>query len=518
MLFIPQKKPLTTKPVFKTSVGSFQIESKCFLYLKKSPLPQNPTSKHPLDHFKSSPNAFYTSKKAPYHKTRLQNIRWIISNRVQMLFIPQKKPLTTKPVFKTSVGSFQIESKCFLYLKKSPLPQNPTSKHPLDHFKSSPNAFYTSRKAPYHKIEHQNISWIISNRVQMLFIPQKKPLTTKPVFKTSALSFQIKSKCFSYLKKSPLPQNRSSKHPLDHFKSSPNAFYTSRKAPYHKTRLQNIRWIISNRVQMLFIPQKKPLTTKPVFKTSVGSFQIESKCFQYLKKSPLPQNPSSKHPLDHFKSNPDAFHTSRKAPYHKTRLQNIRWIISNRVQMLFIPQKKPLTTKPVFKTSVGSFQIESRCFSYLKKSPLPQNPSSKHPLDHFKSSPNAFYTSKKAPYHKTRLQNIRWIISNRIQMLFIPQKKPLTTKPVFKTSVGSFQIESKCFLYLKKSTLPRNRSSKHPLDHFKSSPNAFHTSKKAPYHKTRLQNIRWIISNRVQMLFIPQKKPLTTKPVFKTSA
>src|SRR6056300_1374857 len=150
MLFIPQEKPLTTKPVFKTSALSFQIESQCFLYLKKSPLPQNPSSKHPLDHFKSSPNAFYTSKKAPYHKTGLQNIRWIISNRVQMLFIPQKKPLTTKSVFKTSVGSFQIESKCFLYLKKSPLPQNPSSKHPPYHFKSS-----------------------------ALFIPQKKPLTTK---------------------------------------------------------------------------------------------------------------------------------------------------------------------------------------------------------------------------------------------------------------------------------------------------------------------------------------------------
>src|SRR6056300_1431059 len=103
MLFIPQKKPLTTKHVFKTSVGSFQIESKCFLYLKKSPSRQNPSPKHPIDHFKSSPNAFNTSKKAPHDKTRLQNICLIISNRVQMLSIPQKKPLTTKPVFKTSV-------------------------------------------------------------------------------------------------------------------------------------------------------------------------------------------------------------------------------------------------------------------------------------------------------------------------------------------------------------------------------------------------------------------------------
>src|SRR6056300_687967 len=102
MFSVPQKKPLATKSVFKTSVGSFQIEFKCFLYLKKSPLPQNPTSKHPLDHFKSSPNVFSTSKKAPYHKIRLQNIRLIISNRVQMFSVPQKKPLTTKPVFKTS--------------------------------------------------------------------------------------------------------------------------------------------------------------------------------------------------------------------------------------------------------------------------------------------------------------------------------------------------------------------------------------------------------------------------------
>src|SRR6056300_1518769 len=308
MLFIPQKKPLTTKPVFKTSVSSFQIESKCFLYLKKCSL--------------SSPNAFYTSKQAPYDKTRLQNFRFIISNRVQMLFIPQKKLL--------------IESKCFLYLKKSPLPQNPSSKHPFHHFKSSPNVFNTSKKAPY--------------RVQMLFIPQKKPLTTKPVFKTSVSSFQIESKCFLYLKKSPL--------------SSPNAFYTSKKAPYDKTRLQNIRFIISNRVQMLFIPQKKLL--------------IESKCFLYLKKSPLRQNPSSKHPFYHFKSSPNAFYTSKKAPYrvqmlfiaqkkapyHKTRLQNIRFIISNRVQMLFIPQKK-------------------------------------------------------APYKKTRLENIPFIISNQNQMLYI---------------------------------------------------------------------------------------------------
>src|SRR6056300_627708 len=159
MLFIPQKKPLTTKPVFKTSVSSFQIESKCFLYLKKCSL--------------SSPNAFYTSKKAPYHKIRLQNIRWIISNRVQMFSVPQKKPLTTKSDFKTSALSFQIESKCFQYLKNSPLRQNPTSKHPLDHFKSSLRLFSTSKIAPYHKIRLQNICFIISNRVQMLSIPQK---------------------------------------------------------------------------------------------------------------------------------------------------------------------------------------------------------------------------------------------------------------------------------------------------------------------------------------------------------
>src|SRR6056300_852006 len=113
MLSIPQKKPLTSKSDFKTSALSYQIESKCFQYLKKSPLRQNPTSKHPPYHFKSSPNAFNTSKKAPYVKIRLQNIRLIISNRVQMLSIPQKRPLTSKSDFKTSALSCQIESKCF---------------------------------------------------------------------------------------------------------------------------------------------------------------------------------------------------------------------------------------------------------------------------------------------------------------------------------------------------------------------------------------------------------------------
>src|SRR6056300_853172 len=186
MFSMPEKKPLTTKSDFKTSALSFQIESKCFQCLKKSPLPQNPTSKHPLYHFKSSPNAFNTSKKAPYHKIRLQNIRFIISNRVQMLSIPQKKPLTTKSDFKTPALSFQIESKCFQYLKKSPLPQNPTPKHPLYHFKSSPNVFNTSKKAPYDKIRLQNTRFIISNRVRLFSIPQKKPLTTKSDFKTPA--------------------------------------------------------------------------------------------------------------------------------------------------------------------------------------------------------------------------------------------------------------------------------------------------------------------------------------------
>src|SRR6056300_1415185 len=141
MFSIPQKKPLTTKSDFKTSATSFLIVSKCFQYLKKSPLRQNPTSKHPLHHFQSSPNVFNTSKKAPYDKIRLQNIRYIISNRVQMFSIPHKRPLTTKSDFKTSVTSFPIESKCFQYLKKDPLRQNPTSKHPLHHFQSSSNVF-----------------------------------------------------------------------------------------------------------------------------------------------------------------------------------------------------------------------------------------------------------------------------------------------------------------------------------------------------------------------------------------
>src|SRR5210317_2219223 len=412
MFSMPQKKPRTTKSDSKTSALSFQIESKCFLCLKKSPVRQNPTPEHPLYHFKSSPNVFYASKKAPYDKIRLQNIRFIISNRVQMFSMPQKKPRATKSDSKTSALSFQIESKCFLCLKKSPVRQNPTPKHPLYHFKSSPNVFYASKKAQYDKIRLQNIRFIISNRVQMFSMPQKKPNTTKSVFRTSALSFQIESKCFQCLKKSPIRQNPSSEHPLYHFKSSPNVFNTSKKAPYDKTRLQNIRFIISNRVQMFSIPQKKPLTTKPDFRTSALSFQIESKCFQYLKKSPLRQNPTSEHPLYHFKSSPNVFNTSKKAPYDKTRLQNIRFIISNRVQMFSIPQKKPLTTKPDFRTSALSFQIESKCFQYLKKSPLRQNPTSEHPLYHFKSSPNVFNTSKKAPYDKTRLQNIRFIISN----------------------------------------------------------------------------------------------------------
>src|SRR6056300_1340168 len=515
---IPQKKPLTTKSVFKTSALSFQIESKCFQYLKKSPLRQNPSSKHPLDHFKSSPNVFNTSKQDPYDKIRLQNIRFIISNRVQMFSIPQKKILTTKSDFKTSALSFQIESKCFQYLKKRSLRQNPSSKHPLYHFKSSPNVFNTSKKDPYYYIPLQNIRFIISNRVQIFSIPQKKILTTKSVFKTSALSFQIESKYFQYLKKRSLRQNPSSKHPLDHFKSSPNIFNTSKKDPYDKIRLQNIRLIISNRVQMFSIPQNKTLTTKSVFKTSALSFQIESKCFQHLKKRSLRQNPSSKHPLYHFKSSPNVFNTSKKDPYDKIRLQNIRFIISNRVQMFSIPQKKILTTKSDFKTSALSFQIESKCFQYLKKRSLRQNPTSKHPLDHFKSSPNDFNILKKDPYDKIRLQNIRFIISNRVQMFSIPQKKILTTKSVFKTSALSFQIESKCFQHLKKRSLRQNPTSKHPLYHFKSSPNVFNTSKKDPYDKIRLQNIRFIISNRVQMFSIPQKKILTTKSVFKTSA
>src|SRR6056300_1354861 len=236
MFCMPQKKPNTTKSDFRTSALSFQIESKCFLCLKNSSVRQNPTSELPLDHFKSSPNVFYASKIAPYDKIRLQNIRVIISNRVQMFSMPQKKPLTTKSVFRTSVGSFQIESKCFLYLKNSPLRQNPTSKHPLDHFKSSPNVFYASKIAPYDKIRLQNIRWIISNRVQMFSMPQKKPLTTNSDFRTSVGSFQIESKCFQYLKKSPLRQNPTSKHQLDHFKSSPNVFNTSKKAPYVKIR------------------------------------------------------------------------------------------------------------------------------------------------------------------------------------------------------------------------------------------------------------------------------------------
>src|SRR6056300_209012 len=222
-------------------------------------------------------------------------------------------------------------------------------------------------------------------------------------------------------------------------------------------------------------PQKKLLKTKSDFKTSVGSFQIESKCLQRLKQSSLQQNPTAKHPLDHFRSSPNVFNTSKKAPNDKIRLQNIRWIISDRVQMSSTPQKKPPNDK-------------------------------KHPLDHFRSSPNVFNASKKAPNDKIRLQNIRWIISDRVQMSSTPQKKLLTTKSDFKTSVGSFQIESECLQRLKKSSKRQNPTSKHPLDHFRSSPNVFNTSKKAPNDKIRLQNIRWIISDRVQMSSTPQKK------------
>src|SRR6056300_1012857 len=356
MFSMPQKKLRTTKSDSRTSALSFQIESKRFQCLKKSSVRQNPTPEHPLYHFKSSPNVFYASKKAPYDKIRLQNIRFIISNRVQMFSMPQKKLRTTKSDSKTSALSFQIESKCFLCLKKSSVRQNPTPEHPLYHFKSSPNVFYASKKAPYDKIRLQNIRFIISNRVQMFSMPQKKPRTTKSDSRTSALSFQIESKCFLCLKKSPVRQNPTSKHPLYHFKSSPNVINASKNAPYDKIRLQNIRFIISNRVQMISMPQKKPRTTKSDFKTSALSF--ESKCDLCLKKSPLRQNPTSKHPLYHFKSSPNVIYASKKAPYDKIRLQNIRFIISNQVPMISMPQKKPRTTKSDFKTSALSFQIE----------------------------------------------------------------------------------------------------------------------------------------------------------------
>src|SRR5210317_1801619 len=90
-----------------------------------------------------------------------------------------------------------------------------------------------------------------------------------------------------------------------------------------KIRLQNIRLIISNRVQMFSILENKRLTTKYDFKTSVSSFQIESKCFQYLKISVLRQNTTSKHPFHYFK-------------------------------MFSILENKRLTTKYDFKTSVSS--------------------------------------------------------------------------------------------------------------------------------------------------------------------
>src|SRR6056300_226090 len=221
MFSIPQKRPLTTKSDFKTSVSSLQIQSKCFQYLKKDPLRQNPTSKHPFHHFKSGPNVFNTSKKTPYDKIRLQNIRFIASNQVQMFSIPQKRPLTTKSDFKTSVSSLQIGSKCFQYLKKDPLRQNPTSKHPFHRFKSGPNVFNTSKKTPYDKIRLQNIRFITSNRVQMFSMPQKRPLTTKSDFKTSASSLQIESKCFQCLKKDPFPQKPFFSSPIEMVRETP---------------------------------------------------------------------------------------------------------------------------------------------------------------------------------------------------------------------------------------------------------------------------------------------------------
>src|SRR6056300_1691020 len=138
---------------------------------------------------------------------------------------------------------------------------------------------------------------------------------------------------------------------------------------------------------MFSILENKRLTTKYDFKTSVSSFQIESKCFQYLKISVLRQNTTSKHPFHHFK-------------------------------MFSILENKRLTTKYDFKTSVSSFQIESKCFQYLKIRVERQNTTSKHPFHHF-------------------------------QMFSILENKRLTTKYDFKTSVSSFQIESKCFQYLK---------------------------------------------------------------------
>src|SRR6056300_472584 len=202
-----------------------------------------------------------------------------------------------------------------------------------------------------------------------------------------------------------------------------------KKAPYHKIRLQNICFIISNRVQMFSMPQKKA----PYHK-----IRLHNICFIISNRVQMFSMPQ------------------KKAQYHKIRLHNVRFIMSNRVQMFSMPQKKPNTTKSDFTTSALSCQIESKCFLCLKKSPIPQNPTSKHPLHHVKSSPNVFYASKKAPYHKIRLHNIRFIISNRVQMFCMPEKKTLTTKSDFKESALSLQIESKCFLCLKKGPLPQN--------------------------------------------------------------
>src|SRR6056300_893020 len=512
MFSMSQKRPLTTKSDSKTSVLLFQIESKCFLCLKKGPLRQNPTPKHRFYHHKSSSNVFYASQKAPYDKIRLQNIGFIITNRVQMFSMPQKRPLTTKSDSKTSVLSFEIESKCFLCLKKGPLRQNPTPKHRFYYFKSSPNVFYASKKAPYDKIRLQNIGFIITNRVQMFSMPQKRPLTTKYDFKTSVLSFQIESKCFLCLKKGPLRQNPTSKHRFYHFKSSPNVFYASKKAPYDKIRLQNIGFIISNRSHMYHMPQKRPLTTKSDSKTSVLSFQIESKCFLCLKKGPLRQNPTPKHRFYHHKSSSNVFYASKKAPYDKIRLQNIGFIITNRVQMFSVPQKRPLTTKSDSKTSVLSSQIEFKCFLCLKKGPLRQNPTPKHRFYHHKSSPNVFYASKKAPYDKIRPQNIGFIITNRVQMFSMPQKKPLTTKSDSKTSVLSSQIESKCFLCLKKRPLTTKSDSKTSVLSSQIESKCFLCLKKGPLRQNPTPKHRFYHQIESKCFLCLKKGPLRQNP------
>src|SRR6056300_773860 len=120
------------------------------------------------------------------------------------------------------------------------------------------------------------------------------------------------------------------------------------------------------------------------------------------------------------------FNTSKKAHNDKIRLQIIRLVISNRVRMLSTPTSKKAHNDKI-RLQIIRLVISNRV-RMLSTPP------------------------QKAHNDKIRLQIIRLVISNRVQILSTPQKKLITTKYDFKSSVWSFQIESKCFQHLKKSS------------------------------------------------------------------